>query len=238
MRKKWEIPALMVLLLGLGAWLVWAGKNDLYGIRPQDGAEIVEFRLGNTRGIVEVTSSRETVAGSVEGPPYHEVREHYFRLMLRDGFVGPRLSEAEFRERYGEKVLEDIVARNNNFVFRLFNITSWKSLIWAGLGLVGQVAFFGRMFVQWIASERKKQSVVPALFWWFSLIGGILLFTYFVWRQDFVGVLGQSTGIVIYARNLRLIDKQKRRERAEARAEEVAVQANSDKVTPGSPTGL
>jgi lipid-A-disaccharide synthase-like uncharacterized protein len=197
MRRKWEIPTLMVLLLGLGAWLVWAGKNDLYGIHPEPGAEVVEFRLGNSRGVVEV-------------------KDNHFRLMLRDGFIGPRLSTQEFRERYGQKAHDDLLARGNNFIFRLFNITSWTSLIWAGLGLLGQAAFFGRMFIQWIASERKSQSVVPSAFWWFSLIGGILLFTYFVWRQDFVGVLGQSTGIVIYARNLKLIAKQQRREREAA----------------------
>jgi lipid-A-disaccharide synthase-like uncharacterized protein len=211
MRKKWEIPTLMVLLLGLGAWLVWAGKNDLYGIHATQGAELVEFRLGNNRGVVEITSLGSNTPSAAHVPPT-DADAVRFRLLLRDGFVGPSLTVAEFRDRYGEGTLKGILARGDNFVFRLFNITSWTSLIWAGLGLLGQVAFFGRMFIQWIASERKAQSVVPSMFWWLSLIGGVLLFTYFVWRQDFVGVLGQSTGIVIYARNLRLIAKQRRRE--------------------------
>ncbi|HCT44595.1 MAG TPA: hypothetical protein DF699_05235 [Phycisphaerales bacterium] len=67
------------------------------------------------------------------------------------------------------------------------------------------------MFVQWIISERSRISTVPEIFWWFSFIGGVCLFTYFVWRVDIVGVLGQSTGIVIYARNLKLIHKEKQR---------------------------
>ncbi len=92
-----------------------------------------------------------------------------------------------------------------------FNITSWTNFVWVAVGLGGQIAFFGRMMIQWVTSEKKRESVVPELFWWFSLIGGICLFTYFVWRVDFVGVLGQSTGVVIYARNLRLIHKQRRR---------------------------
>jgi lipid-A-disaccharide synthase-like uncharacterized protein len=50
-------------------------------------------------------------------------------------------------------------------------------------------------------------------------VGGVFLFTYFVWRQDFVGVLGQSTGIVIYARNLRLISKQRRRAERDAQVQ-------------------
>lgn len=202
-RKRWEVPTLMVLLLGLGAWLVWAGKNDLYGIHPEPGAQVVEFRVGNTRGVFEISR-----------PDDADTRR--FRLLLRDGFKGPILSSNQFIERYGQRAHDDLLARGDNFLFRLFNITSWKSLLWASLGLIGQVAFFGRMFIQWIASERRAQSVVPTMFWWLSLTGGILLFTYFVWRQDFVGVLGQSTGIVIYARNLRLIAKQQRKEREQA----------------------
>ncbi|MFG0313797.1 MAG: lipid-A-disaccharide synthase N-terminal domain-containing protein [Phycisphaerales bacterium] len=92
-----------------------------------------------------------------------------------------------------------------------FNITSWGTFGWVAIGLIGQGAFFGRMFVQWIVSERTRISTVPEIFWWFSFIGGICLFTYFVWRVDIVGVLGQSTGIVIYARNLKLIQKEKKK---------------------------
>ena len=92
-----------------------------------------------------------------------------------------------------------------------FNITTWGMFGWVVIGLVGQGAFFGRMFVQWIVSEKSKVSTVPEIFWWFSFVGGICLFIYFVWRVDIVGVMGQSTGIVIYARNLKLIHKEKKR---------------------------
>lgn len=110
-----------------------------------------------------------------------------------------------------------------------FNITSWTNFVWVAVGLGGQIAFFGRMMIQWVTSETKRQSVVPELFWWFSLIGGVCLFTYFVWRVDFVGVLGQSTGVVIYARNLRLIHKQRRRE---ARAARETTPADADQEDP------
>jgi len=117
----------------------------------------------------------------------------------------------QFRLAYGQHTLDDIDARGHNFLFTLLNITSWTNLLWAGIGLLGQVAFFGRMFIQWVASERRKESVVPEAFWWLSLAGGVLLLTYFVWRQDPVGILGQASGIVIYARNIRLIHKKRRR---------------------------
>ncbi|MEM8758571.1 MAG: lipid-A-disaccharide synthase N-terminal domain-containing protein, partial [Planctomycetota bacterium] len=92
-------------------------------------------------------------------------------------------------------------------------ITGWGNAVWVLVGLGGQAAFFGRMFIQWVISEKRRQSQVPELFWWLSFLGGACLLTYFVWRVDVVGVLGQSTGVVIYARNLRLIQKQKRRDR-------------------------
>ncbi|RMD63184.1 MAG: hypothetical protein D6824_05730 [Planctomycetota bacterium] len=83
-------------------------------------------------------------------------------------------------------------------------------LPWVFLGLLGQTMFFLRLAVQWIASERKRDSVVPTIYWWFSLAGGVMLLTYFIWRKDVVGVLGQSTGAFVYARNLWLIANRSR----------------------------
>jgi lipid-A-disaccharide synthase-like uncharacterized protein len=119
-----------------------------------------------------------------------------------------------------------------------FNITSWGTFGWVMIGLVGQAAFFGRMFIQWIISERSRVSTVPEMFWWFSLIGGVCLFTYFVWRVDIVGVLGQSTGIVIYARNLKLINKEKTRNQSLNQAEQAnqAQVSRSANQEPSKPT--
>lgn len=93
-----------------------------------------------------------------------------------------------------------------------FNISNWWNFAWVAVGLAGQACFFGRMLLQWVTSERERKSVIPPIFWWLSFAGGVMLFVYFVWRRDLVGVLGQSTGVVIYARNIRLISKQRRRE--------------------------
>ncbi|MEM1446835.1 MAG: lipid-A-disaccharide synthase N-terminal domain-containing protein [Planctomycetota bacterium] len=90
-------------------------------------------------------------------------------------------------------------------LFALFNITTWFGVLWVALGLLGQVLFTGRMLVQWLASEKEKRSVVPPIFWYMSLAGATMLLVYFVWRKDIVGVLGQSTGWAIYARNVYLI---------------------------------
>lgn len=89
--------------------------------------------------------------------------------------------------------------------YQLLDITGPLGFIWVGLGLLGQVLFTGRMVVQWLASEKAKQSVVPPAFWWMSFSGATLLLAYFTWRVDIVGILGQLTGWAIYVRNLWLI---------------------------------
>lgn len=76
---------------------------------------------------------------------------------------------------------------------------------WIGIGFLGQLLFTSRFLVQWIVSERRRESVIPVAFWWFSLAGGVTLLSYAVWRHDPVFILGQATGLVVYARNLALI---------------------------------
>lgn len=82
---------------------------------------------------------------------------------------------------------------------------------WLGLGFVGQVLFGSRFLVQWIASEKAKKSVMPIAFWFFSLAGGGCLLTYAIWRKDPVFILGQSTGFIVYSRNLYLIFQDKKK---------------------------
>jgi lipid-A-disaccharide synthase-like uncharacterized protein len=85
------------------------------------------------------------------------------------------------------------------------HVHSWKEFTWVMVGLTGQLLFTARFLVQWIASEREKRSVIPVAFWYFSMIGGLVLFAYAIWRRDPVFILGQSMGLVIYIRNLWLI---------------------------------
>ena len=78
------------------------------------------------------------------------------------------------------------------------------------LGFFAQALFSARFLVLWIASERTKKSVVPTMFWYFSIAGSGLLLAYAVYRKDPVFILGQSMGIFIYTRNLYLIFKEKK----------------------------
>lgn len=82
---------------------------------------------------------------------------------------------------------------------------------WIAVGFLGQVFFTSRFLIQWIASERRGESIVPLAFWWFSLLGGVTLLCYAIWRRDPVFILGQSAGLFIYARNLALIARRGRR---------------------------
>lgn len=79
-----------------------------------------------------------------------------------------------------------------------------KETIWMAVGFTGQAFFSARFLVQWIASEYVKKSVVPMLFWYFSIFGGLTLLLYAIHRKDPVFIVGQSTGIVIYLRNIHL----------------------------------
>jgi lipid-A-disaccharide synthase-like uncharacterized protein len=83
---------------------------------------------------------------------------------------------------------------------------------WALFGFAAQAMFFMRFFVQWVASERVKRSIVPETFWYFSFAGGVMLFAYAVSQADPVIMAGQGLGLFIYARNIYLIWLHKRNE--------------------------
>ncbi len=83
-------------------------------------------------------------------------------------------------------------------------------LIWLGVGFLAQFMFSMRFLVQWIYSERARQSVVPEIFWYFSFLGGAMLLVYAIHRVDPVFILGQAMGLVIYSRNIYFIWRVKR----------------------------
>lgn len=82
---------------------------------------------------------------------------------------------------------------------------------WLIVGLTAQGFFASRFLVQWIVSEKRKESVMPLYFWYSSVVGGLLLLVYAIHILDPVFILGQSMGLIIYTRNLILIYRKKRR---------------------------
>jgi lipid-A-disaccharide synthase-like uncharacterized protein len=78
------------------------------------------------------------------------------------------------------------------------------------LGAIAQGLFATRFIVQWIASEIAGKSVIPIAFWYFSLIGGLALLSYAIYREEPVFIAGQLPGIIVYSRNLYFIHRDKR----------------------------
>ena len=82
--------------------------------------------------------------------------------------------------------------------------------VWEIIGFAGQGLFMSRFLVQWLASEKAKKSVLPDIFWYFSLGGGLILFAYAWQKHDKVFILGQGIGIFIYLRNIWFVWTHKR----------------------------
>jgi lipid-A-disaccharide synthase-like uncharacterized protein len=83
---------------------------------------------------------------------------------------------------------------------------------WSIIGLVGMATFSSRFIIQWIASEIKKESVIPLAFWHLSIVGSLVMLTYAVKRADAVFIIMYFFNCFIYGRNLYFIYKKKRSE--------------------------
>jgi lipid-A-disaccharide synthase-like uncharacterized protein len=183
----------MVALLFVGMWLVLQPtlRRGNFDFEVRIGSmEILLARMPDSEPPSYRVISPSEMAGTIIPPDQ------------LDDFIADRLDSWLGRPSWERTLLG------------FFNITRWSTFGWVMIGLAGQAAFFGRMFIQWVISERSRVSTVTVLLWCFSFAGGLFLFIYFVWRKDIVGVLGQATGVVIYARNLRLIHKEHARARA------------------------
>jgi lipid-A-disaccharide synthase-like uncharacterized protein len=94
-------------------------------------------------------------------------------------------------------------------LFALLNVNSYYEFWWVVFGLGGQALFMSRFLVQWFVSEREGRSVIPIAFWYFSIGGALILLTYGFHRGEPIIIVGQSTGLIIYLRNLWLIHRER-----------------------------
>jgi lipid-A-disaccharide synthase-like uncharacterized protein len=81
---------------------------------------------------------------------------------------------------------------------------------WLVFGLVGQIIFAGRFLLQWLYSEYRRRSAIPMVFWYASVMGGLILFCYACHKEDPVFITGQTGGLLIYLRNLQLRLREKK----------------------------
>jgi lipid-A-disaccharide synthase-like uncharacterized protein len=74
---------------------------------------------------------------------------------------------------------------------------------WKVVGWCGNALFFSRFLVQWYATEKRRQVVVPVAFWWLSLAGAMVLFAYALfYRRDSVFIFAYAFTWIPYVRNL------------------------------------
>jgi lipid-A-disaccharide synthase-like uncharacterized protein len=104
-----------------------------------------------------------------------------------------------------------------NFLSHLYTLAAANPLdtAWTGIGFLGQGVFGVRFLIQWLRSEQAGHSVVPIAFWYFSLIGGVISFSYAVHIQAWPLLIGQGLPIPIYARNLYMITRDRGRLRGQ-----------------------
>lgn len=74
--------------------------------------------------------------------------------------------------------------------------------VWKAIGWLGNAVFFTRFMVQWYATEKRRQVVIPVMFWWFSLLGSLLLLAYSIYKRDSVFIVAYAVNWIPYMRNL------------------------------------
>ena len=95
-------------------------------------------------------------------------------------------------------------------LFQQENIPGWLIVF----GTVGQFTFTLRFIYQWRYSARAGESLLPTTFWLISLLGSGMIIAYAIIRRDPVLILGQSTGFMVYLRNIMISRRAARRESA------------------------
>ncbi|MGH7198616.1 MAG: lipid-A-disaccharide synthase N-terminal domain-containing protein [Candidatus Omnitrophota bacterium] len=85
-----------------------------------------------------------------------------------------------------------------------------QDYLWLLAGFAAQFCFFSRFLVQWIATERNKESTIPLSFWYLSVAGAVGLLTYALHRRDPVFIIGPAAGLLIYLRNIYFLRRSKK----------------------------
>ena len=82
-------------------------------------------------------------------------------------------------------------------------ITPWKLV-----GYLGVCLFAGRWLVQMAATRKHGHPVFPGAFWTMSVLGSVLLLSYFIWgRTDSVGVLANLVPLTVAVYNMFMHDR-------------------------------
>lgn len=122
-----------------------------------------------------------------------------------EAVAAPSAEEATWGERVDRVLNPAVVCPHCGYEHR-----EERSLLMLMIGFLGQIFFTSRFLVQWIASERRKESFIPVAFWYLSIVGSLLLLAYAISIRAWPIILGQMFGVVVYSRNLVLIARKER----------------------------
>jgi lipid-A-disaccharide synthase-like uncharacterized protein len=87
----------------------------------------------------------------------------------------------------------------------------YESKLWTAFGLIGNLLFSLRFIVQWLYSEKRRELVVPGIFWHLSFWGSVIALIYAFHIDKLPVILGYIFTPVLYARNLVLLGRGKRK---------------------------
>jgi lipid-A-disaccharide synthase-like uncharacterized protein len=102
----------------------------------------------------------------------------------------------------------------NGFLQPLFDpIVPWlysESILWTAFGLTGNLLFSLRFIVQWLYSEKRRELIVPSIFWHISFWGSVIALIYAFHIDKLPVILGYFFTPILYARNLVLLARGKK----------------------------
>lgn len=85
----------------------------------------------------------------------------------------------------------------------------WRPLLYYPLGILPTVFFTLRMLLQWVQSEKRKESYVGKSFWRLSLAGNFLLLLHYFIQVQYPFAILQAGNAIIAWRNLNLMNQKK-----------------------------
>jgi lipid-A-disaccharide synthase-like uncharacterized protein len=114
----------------------------------------------------------------------------------------------------------------------------WRNLtgeitFWTIFGLIANLLFASRFFIQWYVSERLKRSVIPVQFWYLSIAGSVMMLIYSIYIGKVPLILGFLFPTIIYVRNLVLIRRHERGSKLTASEAERFPAATESKTSDG-----
>jgi lipid-A-disaccharide synthase-like uncharacterized protein len=93
------------------------------------------------------------------------------------------------------------------FLGRVLPLLYVDSRWWTAFGLLGNALFSSRFIIQWLHSEKKREIVVPPIFWHLSFWGSVVTMVYSFHTDKLPFILSFAFLPFLYFRNLVLLKR-------------------------------